>query len=177
PPHLELRAPDLLPPAAAPPEDEPSSAVPEPEPAADPAGGGGDPLTSIVLVRSLANRGDLDAAGRTCAAALDRHRTSSELAYLHAVLLAEAGRYADAATAARRALYLDRGLVVAHLSLGGALARMGDADGARRSLRNALRLLAAMAPEQVVPASDGASAGRLAEMALVHARLLSEAAA
>lgn len=138
---------------------------------------GSDPLLWIVLVRALANRGDLDGAGRACAAALDRHRTSAELTYLHTVLLAEAGQYADAATAARRALYLDRGLVVAHLALGGALARLGDTDGARRAFRNAERLLAAMPPGALVPASDGEPAGRLVEMARVQLRLLSEAAA
>jgi chemotaxis protein methyltransferase CheR len=137
----------------------------------------GDPLLWIVLVRALANRGELDAAGRACAAALDRHRTSAELTYLHAVLLAESGQAAAAAAAARRALYLERGLVVAHLALGGALARLGDTDGARRAFRNAERLLATMSPEKIVPASDGEPAGRLAEMARVQMRLLSEAAA
>jgi chemotaxis protein methyltransferase CheR len=138
---------------------------------------GSDPTLWIVLVRALANRGDLDGAGRACAAALDRHRTSAELTYLHAVLLAESGRYADAAAAARRALYLDRGLVVAHLALGGALARLGDTDGARRAFRNAEVLLATMSPEGIVPASDGEPAGRLAAMARVQMRLLGEAAA
>lgn len=133
---------------------------------------GSDPALWIVLVRALANRGDLEAAGQACAAALDRHRTSAELAYLHAVLLTEAGRHSDAATAARRALYLDRGLVVGHLVLGGALARLGDTDGARRAGRNAQRLLAGMAPDEIVSASDGEPAGRLAEMAAVQMRLV-----
>jgi len=138
---------------------------------------GSDPLRWIVLVRALANRGELDAAGQAGAAALGRHRTSAELVYLHAVLLAESGRYVDAAAAARRALYLDRGLVVAHLALGGALARLGDTGGARRAFRNAERLLATMSPEGIVPASDGEPAGRLAEMARVQLQLLPEAAA
>jgi chemotaxis protein methyltransferase CheR len=138
---------------------------------------GSDPAPWIVLVRALANRGELEAAGRACAAALDRHRTSAELAYLHAVLLAEAGRHADAVAAARRSLYLDRGLVVAHLALGGALARLGDTEGARRSARNARRLLAGMLPDAIVPGSDGEPASRLAEMAGVQLQLLKEAAA
>lgn len=138
---------------------------------------GSDPLLWIVLVRALANRGELDAAGRACAAAIDRHRASAEITYLHAVLLAEAGRFAEAATAARRALYLDRGLVVAHLALGGALARLADTAGAHRAFRNAGRLLAAMAAGDMVPASDGEPAGRLAEMARVQMQLLPEPAA
>lgn len=138
---------------------------------------GSDPAPWIVLVRALANRGDLAAAGRACARALERHQSAAELVYLHAVLLSEAERHAAAAAAARRALYLDRGLVVAHLALGGALARLGDANGARRAFRNAERLLTAMPPEAVVPASDGEPAGRLAEMARAQMRLVSEVAA
>ena len=138
---------------------------------------GSDPAPWVVLVRALANRGELEAAGRACAAALDRHRTSAELAYLHAVLLAEAGRHGDAVAAARRSLYLDRGLVVAHLALGGALARLGDTEGARRAAQNARRLLAGMPPDAIVPASDGEPASRLAEMAKVQLQLLKEAAA
>ncbi len=138
---------------------------------------GSDPAPWIVLVRALANRGDMVAAGQMCAAALDRHRTSAELVYLHAVLLSEAGRHREAAAAARRALYLDRGLVVAHLALGGALLRLQDTGGAHRAVGNAQRLLASLAPEEIVPASDGESAGRLAEMARVQMQLLREAAA
>jgi chemotaxis protein methyltransferase CheR len=138
---------------------------------------GSDPALWIVLVRALANRGELAAAGRACAAALDRHRTSGELTYLHSVLLAEGGRHQDAAAAARRALYLDRGLIVAHLALGNALAQLGEGDGACRAFRNAHHLLTGMSPEERVPASDGEPAGRLAEMARVHLQLLEGAAA
>jgi chemotaxis protein methyltransferase CheR len=138
---------------------------------------GSDPALWIVLVRALANRGELAAAGQACAAALDRHRASAELAYLHAVLLAEGGRHQEAAAAARRALYLDRGLIVAHLTLGNVLAHVGDGNGARRAVQNAQLLLAGMAPEETVPASDGEPAGRLAEMARVHLQLLEGAAA
>jgi Flp pilus assembly protein TadD len=138
---------------------------------------GGDPAVWVLLVRALANRGDLRAAGQACAAALDRHRTCAELAYLHAVLLGEAGRHAAAAGAARRALYLDRTLAVAHLALGAALARLGDARGARRALRNAERLLAELPPGAVVPASDGEPAARLAAIARAQLGLLRGAAA
>ena len=115
----------------------------------------------IVLVRSLANGGDLDAAGEACAAALDRHRLSAELTHLHAVLLAEAGRYADAAVAARQALYLDPRYVVAHLALGDSLSRSGDMVGARRAFSNAQSLLKSLPPDAMVPGADGADASRL----------------
>jgi len=119
----------------------------------------------IVLVRSLANRGDLDAAGEACSAALGRHRMSVELTHLHGVLLAEAGRYADATVAAKQALYLSPQYTIAHLALGDALSRTGDTENARRSFRNAETLLAGFAPDFTVPGADGAEAAQLLRIA------------
>lgn len=123
-------------------------------------------------VLALANQGRLEEAGRVCAGGLDRHRLSVELAYLHSVLLAQAGRYVESAIAARRALYLDRGLVMAHLALARALTLQGDRAGARRSLENALRLLSALPEEAVVPASDGRSAASLSDLVRAQLHLL-----
>jgi len=67
---------------------------------------------------------------------------------------------------------MDRTLVVAHLTLAEGLRRTGNTDGARRALRNAAALLAGIPPEVVVPASDGETAGRLAELVRVKLRLL-----
>lgn len=146
---------------------------PEPRAAApaDPAPSA-DLEAAVARVRSLANAGDLQAAGGACAAALDVHRTSAELTYLHGVLLVEAGRATEAAGALRACLYLDRTLAVAHLALGGALLRLGDTEGARRALRNAERLLASQPPDAQVPASDGERAGRLVAAARVKLALL-----
>jgi chemotaxis protein methyltransferase CheR len=122
-------------------------------------------------VRELANAGRLEEAGRECAAALDVHRESAELHYLHAVLVAQARQFAESARAARRALYLDRTMIVAHAALGTALAKSGDAAAARRAFNNALRLLSAMDPDAIVPFSGGEPAGRLIEMTRMQARL------
>jgi chemotaxis protein methyltransferase CheR len=136
---------------------------------------GGDVERWIVLVRALANQGRLADAARACAVALERHRTAAELHYLHAVLLERARRPEQAEAAARRALYLDRSLGVAHLLLGGVLAAQGDRDGARRALAAAERTYAALDPAQVPPAADRETAGRLAGMARAGLRLLEAA--
>jgi len=119
----------------------------------------------VVRVRALANQGRLTEAGEACAAALERHPLSANLTYLHAVLLAAARRSVDVVAAARRALYLDRGLAVAHLLLGEHLARLGDRAGAARALDNAEALLAPLAPDAPVPMADGATAARLRHVA------------
>lgn len=123
---------------------------------------------SVLWVRALANQGRLVEAGAVCASALDRHRMSAELTYLHATLLAQSGRWADAAAGARRALYLDRGLAVGHLLLGEALARTGNASGAALAFQNAEVLLAPLAPDALVPAAGGEPSARL--LALARAR-------
>jgi chemotaxis protein methyltransferase CheR len=119
----------------------------------------------IVLVRSVANQGHLEAAGEACSAALERHRMSVELTHLHGVLLAEGGRYADAAVAAKQALYLSPQYTIAHLALGDALSRTGDVENARRAFKNAEKLLEGFAPDFLVPGGDGAEAAQLLRIA------------
>lgn len=119
----------------------------------------------ILYIRAVANQGRLAEAGELCTRALDAHPLDAELQYLHAMLLAEAGWHADAAVAARRAIYLDRRFVMAHLLLGNALTRTGDATGARRAFENAESLLADVGSEAVVKAADGVPASRLRQIA------------
>jgi len=125
-------------------------------------GAGADaPRLWEVRIRALAKLGSLEQAERACGSAIDRHRTSAELMCLQAVVLAAAGRSDEAIGAARRALYLDRTLAMAHLVLGNALLQAGDPSGARRSLETAETLLQTLAPDALVPASDGEPAARL----------------
>lgn len=130
----------------------------------------------VCWLRALANQGCMEEAGLVAARALESHGPTAELLYLHAVLLLHSGRAADAAAAARRALYLDRTLIVAHLTLADALRRTGSVEASRRSLRNAAALLASLDRDAPVAASDGDTAGRLAELVNVKLRLLDEAA-
>jgi chemotaxis protein methyltransferase CheR len=119
---------------------------------------------AALLVRALANL-ELVAAELACAEAAARHPLSSELHYLRAVLLLGLGIEAEAAHAARRAIYLDRSLAIAHFTLGSILQRRGDRIGARRAYRNARDLCAARPADEVVPLTDGELAGRLAAAA------------
>jgi chemotaxis protein methyltransferase CheR len=130
------------------------------------------PAAWIAWVRSLANEGRIGEAGETVARAMEQPGAAPELLYLHAVLLLQSGRSADAAAAARRALYMDRSLVVAHLTLAEAQRRSGNMDAARRSLRNATSLLTSFQAQAIVPASDGETAGRLAELVQAKLKLL-----
>jgi chemotaxis protein methyltransferase CheR len=88
------------------------------------------------------------------------------------VLVAQAGSPAESARAAKRAIYLDRTMVVAHLALGSALSATGDADGATRAFAACERLLSELPADAVVPATDGEPAGRLLEISRMQAKLV-----
>ncbi|MEO7712436.1 MAG: CheR family methyltransferase [Gemmatimonadaceae bacterium] len=126
----------------------------------------------IVRVRSAANSGQLTEAGEICAVAIDRHRLVPELHYLHGILQIEAGRSADGARDARRALYLDRTLIMGHMLLGAALTNLDDREGARRAFQNATDLLAGHADTGLITGSDGVPVARLRQMAQHRLRAL-----
>lgn len=130
---------------------------------------GGTPRAWVVRVRALANQGRVAEAAGACTAAVALHRTDAELAYLHALLLLEVERPGDALAAVRRALYLEPGMAAAHLLQAGAAARLGRTGDARRALRNAERLLAALPQDEPVAAADGETAARM--LGAVRARL------
>ena len=129
----------------------------------------------LAEVRALADAGYLEAAGQACTRALEQYPLSAELTYLQAVLLLHAGHAGEAADAARRAIYLDRTLAVAHLALGDALARLGHANDAARSFRVAHRLLSGLPEDAVVPGSGGESGARLSAVAAARLRLMERA--
>jgi chemotaxis protein methyltransferase CheR len=129
----------------------------------------------LAWLRALANQGCLEEAAAVAEQAVEARGASAELLYLHAVLVLQTGSAAAAAALARRALYLDRDLVVAHMTMAEAQRRLGNSDAARRALRSAAGLLSALPPDALVPGSDGEHAGRLAELVRVKLELLAAA--
>lgn len=145
-----------------------------PAPARDseglPESGGAEEVISHV--RNLANQGRLTEAGEANARALESFPAQAELHLIDAVLSGEAARWVDSEKAARRAIYLDRTLIPAHLALGDALARLGNKSGARLSFDNAASLLDAADSESDVPGSAGMSAARLLDLVRAHLSML-----
>ena len=84
--------------------------------------------------------------------------------YEHGLEQQESGAAEEAIASFKRALYLDPQLVVAHVALGALAQRQGHVRDARRCFRNARALLEPFAPETLLPASGGLTAGRILEM-------------
>jgi len=131
-----------------------------------------DVAAASLCARALANLGDVEAAAQTAASAAAKHPTSLEISFLLAVLLMKLDRHNEADRCLRRILYLDHSLVVAQFTLGATLHRLGDFKGAVRAYRNARDLAAGCSPEDIMPLSDGETAGRLAKAATAQVAML-----
>lgn len=83
--------------------------------------------------------------------------------YLRAGILAEAGAPEAAIEALKRVLYLEPDFVLAHFALGNLYRIDGDPNRAARHFGDALDLAGRLPPDQLVPASDGLTAGQLAQ--------------
>jgi chemotaxis protein methyltransferase CheR len=127
----------------------------------------------VERVRALLAEGRRSEAQARCVAGLELHPASAELLYLNALLLSESGHDAEAASAARRALYLDRRLGVAHLAFGQSMLRLGERERAARSFRAAETALLALGPEAPVPAAGDVDPQSLLALVREQLRLLS----
>src|SRR6185436_19224684 len=93
---------------------EPESAAPAPE---APAPETSEPASPLAEARAQADLGNLSAALALCERALAADRHDPVAYYLHAVILQEAARPAEAEAALGRALYLDPDFALAHYGL------------------------------------------------------------
>jgi chemotaxis protein methyltransferase CheR len=133
-----------------------------------------DPAACALHIKALANIDTLQAV-KASAEAVQRHPLFPELHYLHAVLLLELNRDAEAVQAARRTVFLDRSLAIAHFTLGSILQRRGALRDAQRHFRNARDLCVARPPDEMVPLTDGEAAGQLAAAAAVQLKTINAA--
>jgi chemotaxis protein methyltransferase CheR len=114
--------------------------------------------------RALANAGKLVEALHSCDRWIAQNASDPAARYLRAMVLQELAHIPEARRSLQQALYLDPAFVLAFVALGN-LARAEDRhDEARRHFDNALTLLSQCAPEELLPESDGLTAGRLREI-------------
>lgn len=115
----------------------------------------------LLLARVRANQGRLGEAGRLCLKAAETERMDPLAHYLLGSILLEEGRDGEALLSFRRAVYLAPDHILAHLALGNLFLRAGKAARARGHFKSAAALLERHGPEEVLPDSEGMTAGRL----------------
>ena len=122
------------------------------------------PAVSALLSRICADAGRLKEALIWSDRAVDSARLNPVYRYLRAMVQDELGDSAAAVTSFEQALYLDDTLVVAHFALANLQRRLEMQKRSAVHFRVALSLLNAYTPEELLPESEGLTAGRLIEI-------------
>jgi chemotaxis protein methyltransferase CheR len=117
-----------------------------------------------LLARVYANQGKLAEALAWCEKAVAIDKLNPGHHYLRATVLQEQCILDEAIKSFKRALYLDDHFVLAHFALGNLARNSGKYREADKHLENALQLLREHGAAEVLPDSDGITAGRLAEV-------------
>lgn len=120
-----------------------------------------EPHACSLLIHALANQGRLDDALAWCDRWVAADKLSVAGHYLRAVVLLEQGRSDDARRSLQHVLYLDSNFALAHFAFGNLARSTGKDDEADKHFGNTLRVLARLQTDEVLPESDGLTAGRL----------------
>lgn len=116
------------------------------------------------LAHHYANMGMISEAIEHCKMAISEDKLNPSLHYLLATIFQEQGQIEEAVKSLKRALYLDQNFVLAHFSLGNLTDIQGRHRDSEKYFENALYLLNKFKKEDVLPGSDGITAGGLAEI-------------
>ncbi len=123
-----------------------------------------DPKAAHLLARAYANQGRLTEALEWCEKAIAADKLNSGLHYLRSAILQEQGLIDDAVIPLKQALYLDQDFVLAHFALGDLAMRQGRRRESNKHFKNALLLLRSYDHEDILPESEGITAGRLSDI-------------
>lgn len=118
----------------------------------------------VLLARICANQGRLDEALAWCKRSIEADRLNPSSYYLYATIQAEGGEIGEARKSLKQALYLHPDFVLAHFALGHLARRQGNQKEADKHFANMLGLLKGYRQDEILPESDGLTAGRLMEM-------------
>jgi chemotaxis protein methyltransferase CheR len=122
------------------------------------------PEAMALAARAFANQGKLAEALAHSERAIEKDKVHAGYHYLRATILLEQGARDEARQTLKRTLYLDADFVLAHLALANLARQQNDAGASSRHLQIAQRLLSARARDEVLPESEGMTAGRLLEI-------------
>jgi chemotaxis protein methyltransferase CheR len=124
----------------------------------------GNAHAMTLQARILANQGHLAEALAWCDKAIAVEKLDAGFHYLRATILQEQSAISEAVKALKRSLFLDHNFVLAHFALGNLQRSLGRPREAEKHFENAVRLLNAYRPDEILPQSEGITAGRLRDI-------------
>jgi chemotaxis protein methyltransferase CheR len=117
-----------------------------------------------LLAKACSNQGKFSKAIEWCEKEIAIDKFNPGCYYLLALIFREQGKIEEAISSLNRSIYLDPDYVLAYYTLGNILLRQGNIKKAAKYFDNALSILNTYKEEDIVPESDGVSAGRLIEI-------------
>ncbi|MBI5194001.1 MAG: chemotaxis protein CheR [Nitrospirae bacterium] len=123
-----------------------------------------NPEAYPLIIRAYANQGMLDEALVWCKKAVSEEVVNPAYHYLTATVLLEKGRTEEAVRSLKNALYLDPRFVIPYFLLGNIMLIKGNIKSANKYFKNASDLSSSLNPDEVLPESDGMTAGRMVEI-------------
>jgi chemotaxis protein methyltransferase CheR len=118
----------------------------------------------VLFTKILANQGKLEDAFHWCEKAVSADKCNPHLYYLLAIILEEQKKVEEAKASLKKALYLDNNFVLANFALANLSLRLGKIAEARKHFVNTSEILSKCEPDEILPESEGITAGRLSEM-------------
>ena len=131
---------------------------------------GNNASAMLLLARAYANQGKLAAALVLCDKAIAADKMAARAYYLRATILQEQGSLPEALLAFNQTVYAEPEFMLGHFALGSLALKQRKLKESEKHFANVLLLLARYEPEDVVPESEGLSAGRLREMIVLPTR-------
>ena len=117
-----------------------------------------------LLAKACSNQGKFSKAIEWCEKEIAINKFNPGCYYLLALIFQEQGEIEEAISSLNRSIYLDPDYVLAHYTLGNIILRKRNFKKAEKHFDNALSILSTYKKEEILPESDGISAGRLTEI-------------
>lgn len=124
----------------------------------------GNTEAMILLARAYANQGKIADAHTLCDKAISLNKSNHSYHYLLATILLEKDELKEAAIALKNSIYLDHNFVLAHFAMGSLMQQQDEFKKAEKHFNNALFILAEWQQDDILPESEGMTAGRLKEI-------------
>ena len=158
-----------LPSRSAPPRPLPPPPPPAPPKLVPSPSAGGEGLGKI---RELADCGQWDAAAAACDILLVATPLNAGVHFYRAMIHEQVGEAEECEKALRRAIYLDRRMVLPHYHLGLFLLRRDDIAAAEKAFRNVQVLVKNRPDEDLVADGDKITIGQMREAVDMHLKLM-----
>jgi chemotaxis protein methyltransferase CheR len=123
-----------------------------------------DHKAMTLLAKACSNQGKFSKAIEWCEKEIAINKFNPGCHYLLALIFQEQGKIEEALSSLNRSIYLDPNYVLAHYTLGNIILKKGNFKKAEKYFDNALSILNTYKEEDIIPESDGVSAGRLIEI-------------